>query len=127
MGVLDLTGGIEGEDYFIYLNVVRIRDGGKVNGRVEIVDPDKLRRVKLAEINANEFISKSFSRSGNVEMICEIFGYKKVQHDFIRMYGWKLRSWLIDILSNAVPCSNRLHVGYLTCMEIVINTDFSEK
>lgn len=81
-GVLDLTGDAEGEDYFLYLNVTRLNDGREVNGNVEIIDPDKLRRVKLAEAHASEFIPKSFSRSGNVEMICEIFGYKKVQHDF---------------------------------------------
>lgn len=81
-GVLDLTGEEEGKDYFLYLNVTRLNDGREVNGNVEIIDPDKLRRVKLAEAHASEFIPKSFSRTGNVEMICEIFGYKKVQHDF---------------------------------------------
>lgn len=81
-GVIDLSGEAEGQDYFLYLNVTRMIDGKEVKGNVEIIDPDKLRQVKIAEAHASEFIPKSFSRTGNVEMICEIFGYKKVQHDF---------------------------------------------
>ena len=81
-GVLDLTEGAEGQDYFIYLDVYRKADNLEVNGKVEIIDPDKLKRIKMAETHANEFIPKSFSRTGNVQMICEIFGYKKIQHDF---------------------------------------------
>jgi C-terminal processing protease CtpA/Prc/outer membrane protein OmpA-like peptidoglycan-associated protein len=64
-----------------YLNTVRANSYAEVSGMVEVVDPDKVQR--FAYKNAHEIIGipESINRSGNISLICEIFGFKKIQHD----------------------------------------------
>jgi len=66
----------------VFFNTFRADNNEDVQGRIEIINPDKPQRFALEEAHSVVGIPLSINRSGNVELICEIFGYKKIQHDF---------------------------------------------
>lgn len=66
----------------MFFNTFRADNLKDVPGRIEIINPDKPQRFAFEEVHKVVGVPLSINRSGNVELICEIFGYKKVQHDF---------------------------------------------
>lgn len=65
-----------------YFNTYRENNFKEIPGKIEIINPDKPQRIAFKNAHKLVGIPEGFNRSGNVELICEIFGYKKVQHDF---------------------------------------------
>ena len=65
---------------FIF-NLYRAADGNKVEGDVDVIDLDRAR--KLASYKGNEpvRISSPNNNSGGISLVCDIFGYRKVQRD----------------------------------------------
>ncbi|MBS1681271.1 MAG: OmpA family protein [Bacteroidetes bacterium] len=53
--------------------------GKQIGGDVDVLDLDKANR-KLAAYRGNETVNlKPFNQSGNISLVCEVFGYRKVQ------------------------------------------------
>jgi len=59
----------------------RATDGEKVQGDVDVIDLDRAR--KLASYKGNEpvRVSSPNNNSGGISLVCEVFGYRKVQRD----------------------------------------------
>ncbi len=74
--VADATLGMN----FIF-NLYRAADGNKVEGDVDVIDLDRAR--KLASYKGNEpvRISSPNNNSGGISLVCNTFGYRKVQRD----------------------------------------------
>jgi len=70
----------------LYFNTVRNNSYVEVPGQIEVINSDKVQRY--ATKNAHEIVGipLSINKSGNISMISEIFGYKKIQHDINLLY-----------------------------------------
>ncbi len=66
----------------MYFNTYTKGTFQEIPGKIEVIDPDKLKRYGYKEAHKVVDIPRSISRSGNVQLIADIFGYKKVQQDF---------------------------------------------
>lgn len=66
----------------MYFNTFRTNSFKEVPGKIEVVDADKLKRYGYKDSHKVVGIPMSINRSGNVQYLTEIFGYKKVQLDF---------------------------------------------
>lgn len=66
----------------LYFNTVRANSYIEVPGQIEVIDSDKVKRFAVKNAHEIVGIPLSINRSGNISLICEIFGYKKIQHDF---------------------------------------------
>ena len=52
----------------------------ELQGDVDIIDLDKAKPKKIASYRGNEPVSvKPVNKSGNIEFVCEVFGYRKIQ------------------------------------------------
>lgn len=65
---------------FIF-ELFRARDLKPVEGDVEVVDTDRSRRLATYKGNEAVRVASPASKSGNITLISEVFGYRKVQHD----------------------------------------------
>ena len=52
-----------------------------VSGDVNVIDVARTRKMGSFASNKTVGISKPPSKEGNISLVCEIFGYRKVQHD----------------------------------------------
>lgn len=77
---LKLSKTVEGVK--MYFNTYREGSFKEVAGKIEVVNPDRTQRFAYKDAHQVVGIPESINRSGNVSLISEIFGYKKVQHDF---------------------------------------------
>lgn len=71
--------GQEGEKFVFKLT--RISDAKRVQGDVDIIDVDRQRKMGSYKGNMPVKVSSPNSKSGNISVICEVFGYKKTQRD----------------------------------------------
>ncbi len=52
----------------------------EIGGDIDVMDLDKTRPAKSASYRGNEVVAvKPVNRSGNISLVCEVFGYRKVQ------------------------------------------------
>lgn len=65
---------------FIF-ELYRARDHKKVEGDVQVVDTDRSRRMATYKGNESVRVASPASNSGNITLISEVFGYRKVQHN----------------------------------------------
>jgi outer membrane protein OmpA-like peptidoglycan-associated protein len=65
-----------------YFNTYRENNFKEIPGKIEVINPDKPQRIAILDAHKLVGVAKGFNKSGNIELICEIFGYKKIQHDF---------------------------------------------
>lgn len=56
-------------------------DGRPIEGEVNVIDDDKSKKVGTYKGNMTVQVSNPHNKSGNVSLICEAFGYRKVQKD----------------------------------------------
>lgn len=71
--------GQEGEKFVFKLT--RITDAKRVQGDVDIIDVDRQRKMGSYKANMPVRVTSPKSNSGNISVICEVFGYKKIQRD----------------------------------------------
>ncbi len=75
----DTSDEIEGKSFVF--NIFRSVDNEKVEGDVDVIDPDKSKKVGTYKGNAPVRITSPDNKSGTVSLVCEVFGYRKVQKD----------------------------------------------
>jgi outer membrane protein OmpA-like peptidoglycan-associated protein len=61
--------------------ISRQSDLKRIRGDVEVVDVDRQRRMGTYEGNLSVRVPSPSSQSGKISVICEVFGYRKVQRD----------------------------------------------
>jgi len=73
------AGSADGKSFIFEL--IRGMDGKPVEGEVTVIDNDKLKKVGTYKGNAAVRVSDPHSKSGNISLVCEVFGYRKLQRD----------------------------------------------
>lgn len=75
----DTSDEIEGKSFVF--NIYRSVDNEKLEGDVDVIDPDKTRKVGTFKGNTPVRITSPTNKSGTVSLVCEVFGYRKLQRD----------------------------------------------
>ena len=71
----------EKDQYKMIFNTYNAVTETKVNGDVNIIDPDRLKLIRTVRAHEVNFINEPHNQSNSLEFIAEIFGYKKAQHN----------------------------------------------
>jgi len=71
--------GVEGKRFFFKL--IRAMDQTQVEGEVDAIDTERARKMGTYKGNASVKVSTPANKSGQVSLVSEVFGYRKVQHD----------------------------------------------
>lgn len=68
-------------EYLIFPKTLYARNSKPIQGKVEVVDPIRVKLIK--NINANELSKVPDPKNGShlIQLTADIFGYRKVQHD----------------------------------------------
>lgn len=69
----------EGKSFFFEL--VRANDNRPIEGEVEIIDVDRSRKIGSYKANMPVRVSPPNSKSGKISVVCQVFGYRKIQKD----------------------------------------------
>ena len=69
-----------GKNFFFKL--YRAVDNVEVNGDVDAVDSDRARKMGTYKGNLPVRVSSPLNKSGEISLVCEVFGYRKVQRNF---------------------------------------------
>lgn len=70
---------IEGSRNFLF-KIVRDDDQQELQGDVDVIDLDKTKKATSYKGNQNVMVAP-INTSGNISLLCEIFGYRKVQKE----------------------------------------------
>jgi outer membrane protein OmpA-like peptidoglycan-associated protein len=70
---------IEGKKFFFSLS--RATDNQLVEGDVDVIDLDKVKKIGTYKGNIDVNVAKPSGKSGKVSLVCEVFGYRKVQKE----------------------------------------------
>jgi outer membrane protein OmpA-like peptidoglycan-associated protein len=70
---------IDGKQFFFRLS--RIMDNQTVDGDVDVIDQERLRKIGSYKGNTAVRISNPPGKSGKIAVVCEVFGYRKQQRD----------------------------------------------
>jgi outer membrane protein OmpA-like peptidoglycan-associated protein len=62
-------------------NIYRSVDSTAIEGDVDVIDTEKSKKVGTYKGNAPVRISSPGNKSGTISLVCEVFGYRKVQKD----------------------------------------------
>jgi outer membrane protein OmpA-like peptidoglycan-associated protein len=65
---------------FIF-KIVRLDDSTEVRGDVLVVDVDQARKIGTYDGNKTVDVPKPKGKSGRITMTCNVFGYRRIQHD----------------------------------------------
>lgn len=65
---------------FIF-KIVRLDDATEVKGDVLVVDVDQARKIGTYDGNITVDVPKPKGKSGKITMTCNVFGYRRIQHD----------------------------------------------
>jgi outer membrane protein OmpA-like peptidoglycan-associated protein len=71
--------GTEGTKFFF--KITRETDQKKLQGDVDIIDVDRTRKMGSYKANTVVKVASPASKSGNISLICDVFGYRKAQRD----------------------------------------------
>src|SRR5262249_39433399 len=74
-----LDNGVEGKNFLFKL--FRAMDNKEVAGDVDVIDTDRTRKMGSYKGNVPVKVSDPASKSDNVSLVCEVFGYRKLQRD----------------------------------------------
>lgn len=64
-----------------YFKIFRADDQNKVEGDVNVIDAERSRKMGTFAGNTQVKISNPGSKEGKISLVCEVFGYRKVQRD----------------------------------------------
>jgi len=70
-----------GEGTSFLFKISRQSDLKRIRGDVDVIDVDRTRKMGTYKGNLSVKISSPQSKSGNMSLVCEVFGYRKVQRD----------------------------------------------
>ena len=65
---------------FIF-NLFRASDRAAVEGDVDVIDTDRSRKMATYKGNEPVRVTSPANKTGGISFMCEVFGYRKVQHD----------------------------------------------
>lgn len=65
---------------FIF-KLFRASDKSTVDGDVDVIDTDRSRKMATFKGNEPVRVTSPANKSGDISLMCEVFGYRKVQHD----------------------------------------------
>jgi outer membrane protein OmpA-like peptidoglycan-associated protein len=71
--------GVEGKRFFFKL--IRAMDQAQVEGEVDAIDTERARKMGTYKGNAPVKVSTPANKSGQISLVSEVFGYRKVQRD----------------------------------------------
>jgi outer membrane protein OmpA-like peptidoglycan-associated protein len=77
---VEVDDGIEGKPF--HFKLFRNGDNKIVEGEVDIIDQEKLRKVGSFKGNMNVKLAPPPGKTKNIAAVCEVFGYRKLQRDF---------------------------------------------
>ena len=80
----------------VFFNLVHSRNGRLVDGDVEVIDTERSRNI--TKVKGNSFLSlpDPKSKSGELTLVCNAFGYRKLQHQInFRSSEDTLRHYLV--------------------------------
>lgn len=69
-------------EYLIYPNVVYGRNFKEINAKVQVIDPVRSKLLKTVNAHELSVVQDPNNGSHSVQLIADVFGYRKVQHDF---------------------------------------------
>jgi outer membrane protein OmpA-like peptidoglycan-associated protein len=75
----DTSDEIDGKSFVF--NISRSVDHEKIEGDIDVIDPDKSKKVGTFKGNIPVRITSPGNKSGTVSLVCEVFGYRKLQKD----------------------------------------------
>lgn len=67
--------------YKFVFNAYNFLTNTKVNGDINVIDPDRLKIVRSVKTHQVAYLNEPHNQSNALQFISEIFGYKKAQHD----------------------------------------------
>lgn len=71
--------GIEGKNF--YFKIFRATDNSTVEGDVDAIDTQRSRKMASYKGNTAVKVPVPSDKAGNMSLVCEVFGYRKVQRD----------------------------------------------
>lgn len=71
--------GIEGKNF--YFRIFRAADNSTVEGDVDAIDTQRSRKMASYKGNTAVKVPVPSDKAGNMSLVCEVFGYRKVQRD----------------------------------------------
>lgn len=71
----------ENKQYKFKFNTYNFVTKSKVTGNINVIDPDRLKLIRAVRAHEVNFLNEPHNQSNSIELISEIFGYKKAQHD----------------------------------------------
>lgn len=72
----------ENGHYKMFYDAYYTKTGNKIYGSVEVIDPVRLKQMSIEKSNTKVTIPNPNNQTESIQVIANIFGYKKVQHDF---------------------------------------------
>src|SRR5688572_27582654 len=64
-----------------YFKIFRADDQNQVEGDVNVIDAERSRKIGTFAGNTSVRISNPTNKGGNISLVCEVFGFRKVQRD----------------------------------------------
>lgn len=61
--------------------IYRANDGEKIQGDVDVIDVDRSRKLATYKGNESVRVHSPNNNSGGISLVCNVFGYRKVQRD----------------------------------------------
>jgi outer membrane protein OmpA-like peptidoglycan-associated protein len=65
----------------VFLSLYNARNTRIVEGEVDVIDTDRARQITRVKGNEYLILPDPKSKSGQLTLICEVFGYRKIQHE----------------------------------------------
>lgn len=84
------------EDYLIYPNVIFSKNYKEIKAKVQIIDPIRSKLIKTVNAHELSLLQNPNNGSHAIQLIADVFGYRKVQHDFL------LNSLSVDSVSSFI-------------------------
>ncbi len=88
----------------VYMNVYDSRNDKLVNGEIQLIDTERLKLMGTHKNNTLTKIKDPQNRSGKMLLICDIFGYRKMQHEF-NYYAQDTSEYFINALEDTLVVS----------------------
>lgn len=70
---------VQGKDF--YFKIFRANDQNQVEGDINVIDAERSRKMGTYAGNKQVKISNPVNKEGKISLVCEVFGYRKVQRD----------------------------------------------
>ncbi|NJN40946.1 MAG: OmpA family protein [Flammeovirgaceae bacterium] len=65
----------------VFFSLLHAQRQEEIEGDVEVIDTDRQRSIEFLKGNLDVTLPDPKSKSGKISLICDLFGYRKIQHD----------------------------------------------